>query len=94
MFGSLFADTLPPSPVTELPLADVVRLCAEDIKAYFLEAAAQPGDPGSRQLAKWFWNETATADVFKQLRVRFLASEDDAFKLLGSVLLVPYSEAA
>lgn len=65
LFGSLFADTLPPSPVTELPLADVVRLCAEDIKAYFLEAAAaQPGDPGSRQLAKWFWNETATADVF------------------------------
>ena len=95
LFGAMLDDALPPSPVEELPLADVVRLSAQDVKAYMTEAAsAQPGDAGARQLAEWFWNETATGGIFKQLRDRCLASEDEAIKLLGIVLLVPTSQAA
>jgi hypothetical protein len=95
LFGAMLDDALPPSPVEELPLADVVRLSAQDAKAYMTEAAsAQPGDAGARQLAEWFWNETATGGIFKQLRDRCLASEDEAIKLLGIVLLVPTSQAA
>ena len=95
LFGAMLDDALPPSPVEELPLADVVCLSAQDVKAYMTEAAsAQPGDAGARQLAEWFWNEAATGGIFKQLRDRCLASEDEAIKLLGIVLLVPTSQAA
>ena len=95
LFASLFDDPLPPSPSDSLPLADVIRLCAEDLKAYFFEAAAaQPGAAGSRQLSDWFWQETVAADTLKQLKQRCLASDDDAIKFLGAVLLVPVAYAS
>ncbi len=95
LFAGTLSDELPASPIEDLALADVLRLSAEDAKAYMIEAAsAQPGEAGARQLAQWFWNETTTGDVIKQLRVRCLESEDEAIKLLGIVLLVPTTEAA
>lgn len=95
LFAAMLEDPLPPSPLDDQPLADVVRLAAEDLKAYYLEAAsAQPGDAGPVQLNNWFWNETATANIFKRLRERFLASNDEDIKLLGKVLFVPTKHAA
>lgn len=94
LFALMLDDDLPDSPSAELPLADVVRLGAEDLKAYYIEAAsAQPGNAGPRQLADWFWHETLAADVFQRMKARCLASEDEAIKLLGSVFLVPTTHA-
>jgi len=93
LFARALDDPLPDSPSPELPLADVIRLGAEDLKAYYIEAAsAQPGDAGPRQLTDWFWNETAAARVFRQLKERCLASDDEAINLLGAVLLVPFGQ--
>lgn len=94
LFAHMLDGEFPPSPSPDLSLADVVRLGAEDLKAYYIEAAsAQPGNAGPRQLADWFWGETVAADVFQRLKVRCLESEDEAIKLLGVVFLVPTTHA-
>lgn len=93
LFGAMFDEPLPPSPNADLPLADLIRLAAEDLKAYYTEAAsAQPGAASSRQLSDWFWRATVAAETLRTLKQRCLASEDDALKLLGRVLLVPYAQ--
>ena len=80
----------PASPSAEFGLADATRFCAEDLKAFYLEAvSAQPGDASHSQLNDWFWNETVAAGVLRQLKQRCLESDDEAIKLLGTVLLVP-----
>ena len=82
------------SPNPELSLADAIRLSAEDLKAFYLEAiSAQPGDASHAQLNEWFWNNTVAADVLRQLKERCLASEDESINLLGVVLLVPVAHA-
>ena len=94
LFARMLDDELPQSPSPDLPLADAVRLGAEDLKAYYIEAAsAQPGNAGPRQLADWFWQETVAADVLRQMKTRCLASDDEAIKLLGIVFLVPTTHA-
>ena len=38
----------------------MLRFAVDDVKAYYLEAAAAgAGRPSSRQLGDWFWNKTA-----------------------------------
>lgn len=94
LFGAMFDDPLPSSPVPTLALADVIRLAAEDLKAYYIEAAsAQPGDAGSRQLSEWFWRATRAADTLKRMKERCLNSNDKSLKIVGAVLLVPYAQA-
>lgn len=92
--GELFCELLLNGPGTlpasEHAPADLVRFAAEDLKAYYLESAAtQPGSPGSQKLARWFWRDTAAAELLRALRARFVAMDDPAFKLLGQLLLVP-----
>ncbi len=94
LFAAMFEDPLPASPSADVPLADMLRLSAEDLKAYFVEAAsAQPGDAGNRQLANWFWSETFCANTLKRLKERCIASDDDALKIVGNLLLVPAAQA-
>lgn len=93
LFGAMFDDPLPASPSAEVPLADMLRLCAEDIKAYYIEAAsAQPGDASGRQLSDWFWRTTVAADTLRRLKERCLASADSGLQTVGRVLLVPYAQ--
>ena len=94
-FATMLEDSLPSSPSAEIPLADVVRLAAEDLKAYFIEAAsAQPGDAGPQQLSDWFWHETVAADTLRKMKQRCLAVNDSALNTVGRVLLVPYAQIA
>ena len=80
----------PPAAIGELALADSIRLAAEDLKAFYFEAAAaQPGGPSSRQLTDWFWHATQAGTLLRALKTRFEASEDKSLQLLGQLLLVP-----
>lgn len=89
-FPSLLAPVLPSSPIVDLPLADAIRLAAEDLKAFYFEAvSAQPGAPSSRQLVTWFWKDTSAGTLLNTLKNRFEASDDSGLKLLGQLLLVP-----
>ena len=83
---------LPASPRPELPSTEVLRLACEDVKAFYLEAAAaQPGRASSRDLAEWFWGATAAARVIIALRAHCLDSEDERLRALVG-LLVPRTQ--
>jgi hypothetical protein len=94
LFAAMFDHPLPSCPSDDMPLADMIRLAAEDLKAYYIEAAsAQPGDASHRQLADWFWRETRAADILRRMKERCRESDDKALNIVGAVLLVPYAQA-
>ena len=83
------------NPLPELSWPTVLRLAAEDVKAYYLESiAAQPGaDATAADLANWFWGQTKAGETLQALKKLALQSEDPEMQLLGSLLLVPRAQA-
>lgn len=82
------------NPVAQVSLAAAIRMAAEDLKAYYLEAlTAQPGQPtDSATLADWFWSQTAAAQMINAIREICLDISDKEFNLLGKLLLVPRNQ--
>jgi hypothetical protein len=88
--ASWLSDETPSSPVDGMSAPLALRFAADDLKAYYLEAAlAGGGRPSSRQQADWFWNETAAAATLLALRRAHSASADDRLKLIAGNFLVP-----
>jgi hypothetical protein len=80
----------PPSPREEFSGPLMLRFAVDDVKAYYLEAAAAgAGRPSSRQLGDWLWNGTAVGAAIHALREACLASEDDRLKLIAGSFMVP-----
>ncbi|MBI3512714.1 MAG: hypothetical protein HY060_01365 [Proteobacteria bacterium] len=78
------------SPVADVSAALLLRWAADDLKAYYTEAAAaEGGKPSSRQIGDWFWNQTAAGAALQTLRAQHLASPDDRLKLIATMFLVP-----
>ena len=72
------------------PPEAMLKLAAEDLKVFYFEAAAgQPQPLGSRQIADWFWGETAAAKLFVALRERCISDPDPTRQLIGRNLMVP-----
>jgi hypothetical protein len=68
----------------------MLRFAVDDLKAYYLEAAAAgAARPSSRQLGDWFWNGTAAGAALHTLRAACLASDDDRLKLIAGNFMVP-----
>jgi hypothetical protein len=65
----------------DVPLPNFVRYCADDWKALYFEArlAMKPSGSGD-DVARWFWGETAAAQVLRRVRDRLDASEDPQWK--------------
>jgi hypothetical protein len=80
----------PASPRGGFSAPLILRFAIDDLKAFYLEAAAA-GDarPSSRQLGDWFWNETATGAAFYALREVLLAHQDERLRLIVSNFVVP-----
>jgi hypothetical protein len=79
-----------------LSLAMSIRLASQDLKAFYFEAAiARPGSalPGSAAFNRWFWNETAAGRVLKAVKERCVKEEDEALRMTGAMLLVPFGMA-
>ena len=92
--GRYVADWLrskaPPSPREAFSGPLMLRFAVDDVKAYYLEAAAAgTGRPSSRQLGDWLWNVTAAGAAIRALREACLASEDDRLKLIAGNFMVP-----
>lgn len=87
-------DTKTPSPRAEFSAAAMLKLAAEDLKAFYQEAvSAQPGSSAdSRALSDWFWGETRAGQILAALRQVCLESGDPKLELLGTLLLVPRSQ--
>lgn len=78
----------------EQRLSDLLRMTAEDLKAYYFEAvSAQPGQATDAQsLADWFWGETCAAAVINEARKICLQNSAKDMQLAGKLLLVPRNQ--
>ncbi len=72
------------------PMPALIRFLADDLKAYYFEAAAaRPAThpPGSGELNRWLFGETALGELLHEARARLLASEDRGEALAGRFLV-------
>jgi hypothetical protein len=53
-----------------------MRFCADDIKAYYMEAALAKGTHASMQVGSWFWKETQAAATLIGIRRQNQQNED------------------
>jgi len=80
----------PPSPRDAFSSILMLRFAVDDLKAYYLEAAAAgPAKPSSRQLGDWLWNDTAAGAAIIALRAIGLASDDERLKAVLGNFMVP-----
>jgi hypothetical protein len=65
----------------EVPLPNFIRYCADDWKALYFEArlVMKPGATGG-DVTRWFWAETAAAQVLRRVGTRLGDSEDPRWK--------------
>jgi hypothetical protein len=79
------------SPRDDRPLAQMLKFAAENMKAWYFEAAAaQPGGT-SRQLADWFWNETIGGKALLQMTAAMRAADNKMLNAIGEKAIVPRS---
>jgi hypothetical protein len=86
----------PVIPKADLSLATALRLAAQDLKAFYFEAAtARPGSasPSSEEFNRWFWQETAAGRILKAVKERCLKEEDKSLQMTGALLLIPLDQA-
>lgn len=82
----------PENPRDDVPLANTLKLAAEDLKSYYIEGiTAQPGqeDASSRVLQDWFWDETVGGKILLDLKKVCEASPDKMMSMIGSHFIVP-----
>lgn len=83
------------SPRREFSLPVALRLAAQDLKAFYFEAAAaRPGSaaPGSAVFNDWFYRDTAAGRLFDAVKKRCLGEDDDALRWTGAMLLIPLGQ--
>jgi hypothetical protein len=78
----------------EGPLADfspmlTFRFAVDDLKALYLQAASAGGNPSSKQLVEWFWDQTIAGRTLVELRAKYQNSESNSEKRIGGNMLVP-----
>ncbi len=67
------------------------RLAIDDLKAYYIESAlAGPGNPSSLQIHDWLWKRTLLGSRMRELRHRFMKSDDAKIRDLGIKFIVPH----
>lgn len=94
--ASLIADYLvngsPSAPPKEFTPAVALRLAAQDLKAFYFEAASsRPGSsvPDSQSFNNWFWNETAAGKTLQKVKDICLQSQDKELRMTAQAFLVP-----
>ena len=69
----------------------MLRLAMDDLKAYYIESAlSDSGNPSSRQIDDWLWLETVLGKRLRELRHRFMGSDNAKLADLGSKFIVPH----
>jgi hypothetical protein len=85
----------PASPREGFSAVLMLRFAVDDLKAYYLEAAAAgSAKPSSRQLGDWLWNDTAAGAAIVELRAIGLASADERLKAVLGNFMVPAARMA
>ncbi len=69
----------------------MLRLAFDDLKSYYVEAAlANNKQPSSMQIYDWMWHDTLLGKQMRELRHRFMASDDEKLVDLGTKFIVPH----
>lgn len=87
-----FLTGIPDNPRKDISLGYELRFAADDLKAYYYEAAGvQPGMESvtSEALTKWFWEETAAGKILIAVRDVCLKSQIDSLVRVGKGQLLP-----
>ena len=80
----------PESPHAQLSSPQLLKLGAEELKVFYLEAvAARPGAISGRRAADWFWGETAAAHLLVALREVCIDAVEPDIRWMGRNLIVP-----
>lgn len=66
--------------------ADALRLAAEDLRAYYSEAA---DDGDGEEVAAWYWTRTHAGRLARALRPVCMADGEAAIRHVGDFMLVP-----
>lgn len=76
--------------------ATALRLAAQDLKAFYFEAAMTRPDlrmTESEEFTRWFWQNTVAGQVLRLVKMACLASGDEHLKMTGNRFLVPLDQA-
>ncbi len=87
---------IPDNPRDDLPLAFTLKLAVDDLKSFYMEAAAaEPGEsaPGSAELSDWFWRETVAARVLRTVKASCQSSDDQMLQITGTRLIIPMDQS-
>lgn len=77
----------------DLPPAQALKEAIDDLRAYYLEAAASFPDPGTSKMRKaWLWDETLFGKALLTLQPLLAASADPQHKILANLTLIPATE--
>ncbi len=90
LFDSAMAGEKLSSSREEISPALMLRLAIDDLKAYYAEAALGKGSPASRQVHDWFWLESLLGQQVRELRTRYMKSDDPKLANLGEKFTVPH----
>jgi hypothetical protein len=85
-------DTVQESPRKEYTPAYMMKLAAEDLKSYYIEAVtAQPGQGSvsALRLQDWFWDETEAGKVLLAVKKVCETSPDKMMSMIGAHFIVP-----
>jgi hypothetical protein len=64
-----------------VPVPQFIRYCVDDLKAFYYEARmAQRPNVSEPELHRWFWGETAVAQLIRAVAQRMTATDDPALK--------------
>ena len=81
------------NPSDTLSLGQAFRGASEDLKAFYMEAAtARPGRVSSRELADWFWGDTAAGELLLALHGVCVESTDSGVRRVAAKQLVPRTQ--
>lgn len=84
----------PAHPAPTLSVPQTLRLSADELRLWCIEAAlAKPGDNLSvSAIEEWFWGNTATVRLLLALQPICAASEDPEMAQVGKAALIPQSQ--
>ena len=89
MLASCVDEAPLPNPHPEYALGLALKLASEDLKAFYLEAASFHSSASSRQLADWFWDQTAAGEGLRFLRAYLKDHPDQWVRAFVRGMLIP-----
>jgi hypothetical protein len=90
LLGSVAAGDDAPGRSGDLPFVEAVRLAADDLRTWYLHAAAQqPGSADTRERMTWFWRQTVMGRLLGAVAARLLVDPDPMLRAFADRGLVP-----